>query len=51
MEKQGLERLPVVQKDNGIYHFQGVVERSRLTASLILDITNQLEDRKKEQNK
>jgi len=51
MEKQGLDWLPVVQKDKDVYHFQGIVERSRLTASLILDITNQLEDKKKEQKK
>lgn len=51
MEKSGQDWLPVVRKDNGVYHFQGIVERSRLTASLILDITNQLEVKKKEQQK
>lgn len=49
MEQQDLDWLPVVQQDNGINHFQGIVERSRLTASLILDVTNQLEIKKKEQ--
>jgi CBS domain-containing protein len=49
MEKQGLDWLPVVKKENTIHRFQGIVERSRLTASLILDITNQLENKKKEQ--
>lgn len=51
MEQQDLDWLPVVQQDNGVNHFQGIVERSRLTASLILDVTNQLENKKKEQEK
>ena len=51
MEQQNLDWLPVVQQDNGVNHFQGIVERSRLTASLILDVTNQLENKKKEQEK
>jgi len=49
MEKQDLDWLPVVKQENGISHFQGIVERSRLTASLILDVTDQLENKKKEQ--
>ena len=49
MEKQDLDWLPVVKQENGVSHFQGIVERSRLTASLILDVTDQLEDKKKEQ--
>ena len=49
MEKQDLDWLPVVKQENGVSHFQGIVERSRLTASLILDVTNQLENKKKEQ--
>jgi hypothetical protein len=39
MEKLGSDWLPVVGDNN---KFDGVVERSRLTASLILDVTNQL---------
>ena len=46
---QDLDWLPVVMQENGVSHFQGIVERSRLTASLILDVTNQLENKKKEQ--
>lgn len=49
MEQQNLDWLPVVNKDGGVDHFQGIVERSRLTASLILDVTRQLESKKKEQ--
>ena len=49
MEKQDLDWLPVVKQENGVSHFLGIVERSRLTASLILDVTNQLENKKKEQ--
>ncbi len=49
MEKQDLDWLPVVKQENGISHFLGIVERSRLTASLILDVTKQLENKKKEQ--
>ena len=51
MEQNGLDWLPVVTSDKDVYQFQGIVERSRLTASLILDITSQLEDKKKEQQK
>jgi hypothetical protein len=49
MEQLALEWLPVVRQENGIMQFQGIVERSRLTASLILDVANQLESRKEEQ--
>lgn len=49
MEQQGLDWLPVVKLDGGAHRFQGIVERSRLTASLILDVTRQLEIKKKEQ--
>jgi hypothetical protein len=49
MEKQDLDWLPVIKQKNGVSYFQGIVERSRLTASLILDVTNQLENKKKEQ--
>ncbi|HHO58808.1 MAG TPA: hypothetical protein ENJ64_01100 [Thiotrichales bacterium] len=51
MEQKGLDWLPVVTEKNGIDRFQGIVERSRLTASLILDITEQLESSKKSQEK
>jgi len=51
MEQRGLEWLPVVRKHNGLEEFQGIVERSRLTASLILDVANQLEDKKHKQEK
>ena len=50
MEEQDLDWLPVVRLEQGISQFKGVVERSRLTASLILDVTNQLEDKKKQQS-
>ena len=40
MEERGAEWLPV-QTPEG--RFEGIVDRSRLTASLILDVTNQLE--------
>ena len=43
MEKLDLEILPVVDSSG---KFSGVVDRSRLTASLILDVTNQLEGEK-----
>lgn len=49
MEQLALEWLPVVRQEDGIMQFQGIVERSRLTASLILDVANQLESRKEEQ--
>jgi hypothetical protein len=39
MESLGIDWLPVVSDKR---EFQGVVERSRVTASLILDVTNQL---------
>jgi hypothetical protein len=39
MEARGIDWLPVVSDKR---EFQGVVERSRVTASLILDVTNQL---------
>ncbi len=39
MEKLGVEWLPVVRDDQ---RFEGVVDRSRLTASLILDVSAQL---------
>ena len=51
MEKQDLDWLPVVRLEDGVSQFKGIVERSRLTASLILDVTNQLEDKKKQQEK
>lgn len=40
MEKSGCDQLPVVNQAGG---FVGVVERARLTASLILDISNRLQ--------
>lgn len=40
MEKFDADWLPVVNSDG---RFAGIVERSRLTASLILDVTDQLE--------
>ena len=49
MEKPDLDWLPVVRSEDGVSQFKGIVERPRLTASLILDVTNQLEDKKKEQ--
>lgn len=49
MEKEGHDWLPVVVPVNGIDKYQGVVDRSRLTASLILDVATQLEARKQEQ--
>ena len=49
MEEQDLDWLPVVRLEQGVSQFKGIVERSRLTASLILDVTNQLEDKKKQQ--
>jgi hypothetical protein len=39
MEKLGRDWLPVVSPDG---HLQGIIDRSRLTASMILDVTNQL---------
>lgn len=39
MEEQGLDMLPVVNNEGQL---QGIVERSRLTTSLILDVTKQL---------
>lgn len=39
MEKLGIDWLPVVSEKR---EFEGVVERSRVTASLILDVANQL---------
>jgi|1185.fasta_scaffold116816_1 hypothetical protein len=39
MENLGLEWLPVVGNGG---RFEGIVERSRLTASIILDVTNRL---------
>ena len=51
MERRGLDWLPVVKLDNEVFRFQGIVERSRVTASLILDVTRQLENKKKEQEK
>lgn len=49
MERESLDWLPVVIQEDGIYRYQGIVERSRLTASLILDVATQLEAKKKEQ--
>jgi hypothetical protein len=46
MEQRGLEWLPVAREKDGHNIFLGIVERSRLTASLILDVANQLEDKK-----
>jgi hypothetical protein len=40
MEELGADWLPVVEPDG---RFNGVVERSRLTASLILDVAQRLE--------
>ena len=48
MEKRGLDWLPVVKLQNGVYEFQGIVERSRLTASLILDVATQLQAKREE---
>lgn len=39
MEDKNLEILPVIDQDG---YLQGIVDRSRLTASLILDVTKQL---------
>jgi CBS-domain-containing membrane protein len=39
MEKSGRDWLPVV---NAQGQLDGIVDRSRLTASMILDVTNQL---------
>ncbi|WDE11320.1 hypothetical protein [Thalassomonas haliotis] len=49
MEQLGLDWLPVIRQESGISHFQGIVERSRLTASLILDVTRELENKKQTQ--
>jgi len=43
MESNNLNFLPVVDEENKL---QGIVERSRLTASLILDVTRQLSSTK-----
>ncbi len=43
METQGQDQLPVVDKEG---KFVGMVERARLTASLILDISNRLQKSK-----
>jgi CBS-domain-containing membrane protein len=40
MEKSGRDWLPVVSANGQL---DGIVERSRLTASMILDVTNQLQ--------
>lgn len=50
MEKYGYEWLPVVKNEAGVNRFQGGVERSRLTSSLILDVARQLGDKKKDLN-
>lgn len=49
MEKSGVNWLPVVSEDKA--NLVGVVERSRLTASLILDVANQLQAQKAEGKK
>lgn len=49
METLDVNWLPVVDKSNGKYKLAGVVDRPRLTASLIIDVTNQLEAAKKKQ--
>jgi hypothetical protein len=41
MENLGVDWLPVVEDDG---RFAGIVERSRLTASLILDVADRLKD-------
>jgi hypothetical protein len=40
MEKKGWDWLPVVNKQGQL---DGIVDRSRLIASMILDVTNQLQ--------
>ena len=40
MEKSGRDWLPVVSPQGNL---AGIVDRSRLTASMILDVTNQLQ--------
>ncbi|WP_281561476.1 hypothetical protein [Thalassomonas sp. RHCl1] len=49
MEQLGLDWLPVVDNQSGVSRFQGIVERSRLTASLILDVARELESKKQAQ--
>ena len=49
MEQLGLDWLPVIRQQDGASHFQGIVERSRLTASLILDVTRELENKRQAQ--
>jgi Mg/Co/Ni transporter MgtE len=39
MEKRNVENLPVVNEEK---RFAGIVDRSRLTASLIIDVANEL---------
>jgi CBS-domain-containing membrane protein len=39
MESMNVDTLPVVNKDK---RFVGIVNRSRLTASLIIDVANEL---------
>ena len=39
MEETGRDWLPVIGANGGL---EGIVERSRLTASLILDVTDRL---------
>lgn len=49
MEKSRVNWLPVISEDKS--ELVGVVERSRITASLILDVANQLQAQKAEANK
>ena len=51
MEDKNIDWLPVVSSKEEGYKLVGIVDRSRLTASLILDVTDQLEEKKKEVKK
>lgn len=49
MEALDVSWLPVVEKSNGGKKLYGIVDRARLTASLIIDVTNQLDSARKEE--
>ena len=51
MEANDIDWLPVVSDPKEGYKLVGIVDRSRLTASLILDVTDQLEEKKEETKK
>lgn len=48
MEARDIDWLPVVSSKKEGYKLVGIVDRSRLTASLILDVTDQLVEKKKQ---